>query len=112
MKSNIEEPGEGFRATIPEPAPKVETGLIPLNDEQEQTIKQWAADDRLWTTQETVEFNLRTFARCILKPYVCNHQNTYYSNEHDNFYCKKCHQGMGQEYYTKHMATRRTKGVR
>jgi hypothetical protein len=39
---------------------------IPLNDWQERAIKQWAADDRLWTTQDTVEFNLRTFARSIL----------------------------------------------
>lgn len=39
---------------------------IPLNARQEQTAKEWAADDRLWTTQETVEFNLRTFARTIL----------------------------------------------
>jgi hypothetical protein len=39
---------------------------IPLNAEQERAAKEWAADDRLWTTQETVEFNLRTFARKIL----------------------------------------------
>jgi hypothetical protein len=42
-------------------------GPIPLNAEQKQAAKEWAADDRLWTTQETVEFNLRTFARVILK---------------------------------------------
>jgi len=40
---------------------------IPLTAVQEQAIKDWAADDRLWTTQETVEVNLRTFAREILK---------------------------------------------
>ena len=40
---------------------------IPLNAAQENAAKEWAADDRLWTTQETVEFNLRTFARVILK---------------------------------------------
>jgi hypothetical protein len=40
---------------------------IPLNEEQEQAVKSWAADDRLWTTQDTVEINLRTFARMILK---------------------------------------------
>lgn len=40
---------------------------IPLNEQQERAIKDWAADDRLWTTQETVEFNLRVFARVILK---------------------------------------------
>jgi hypothetical protein len=39
---------------------------IPLNAQQQQAIKEWAADDRLWTTQETVEFNLQTFARVIL----------------------------------------------
>jgi hypothetical protein len=37
-----------------------------LNTDQEQAIKKWAADDRLWTTQDTVEFNLRVFARLIL----------------------------------------------
>lgn len=40
---------------------------ISLNDVQETLIKQWAADDRLWTTQETVEFNLRVFSRTIIK---------------------------------------------
>jgi len=39
---------------------------IPLTDAQESSVKEWAADDRLWTTQETVEFNLRTFARTIM----------------------------------------------
>ena len=37
-----------------------------LNDAQLKAAKEWAADDRLWTTQDTVEFNLRTFARVIL----------------------------------------------
>lgn len=40
---------------------------IPLNAQQEQAIKGWAADDRLWWTPEDVQFNLRTFARVILK---------------------------------------------
>lgn len=39
---------------------------IALNADQEWNVKTWAANDRLWTTQETVEFNLRTFARAIL----------------------------------------------
>lgn len=39
---------------------------IQLNHNQETLCRQWAADDRLWTTQETVEFNLKTFARSIL----------------------------------------------
>jgi hypothetical protein len=43
-----------------------ETMPIALSREQEAEIKQWAADDRLWTTQETVEFNLRTFARAMI----------------------------------------------
>jgi hypothetical protein len=50
--------------TVTDDAP--EESPIPLNDWQQQAIRQWAADDRLWTTQETVEFNLRTFARTIL----------------------------------------------
>jgi hypothetical protein len=37
-----------------------------LTAQQLAAAKQWAADDRLWTTQETVEFNLRTFARVVL----------------------------------------------
>jgi len=43
-----------------------EIAPIPLNAAQEQAAKEWATDDRLWTTQETVEFNLRTFARVVL----------------------------------------------
>ena len=42
------------------------SGPISLNESQEREIVSWAADDRLWTTQETVEFNLRVFARRIL----------------------------------------------
>ena len=44
-----------------------EIAPVPLTAEQVQAAKDWAADDRLWTTQETVEFNLRTFARVILR---------------------------------------------
>lgn len=40
---------------------------IELNPTQEQLAKLWASDDRLWTTQEVVEINLRVFARNILK---------------------------------------------
>lgn len=40
---------------------------IHLTAEQQQAAHDWAADDRLWTTQEIVEANLRTFARVILK---------------------------------------------
>jgi hypothetical protein len=39
---------------------------ICLNAEQERAVAQWAADDRLWTGQDTVAFNLRVFARVIL----------------------------------------------
>jgi len=42
------------------------SGLVRLTASQEKAAKDWAADDRLWTTQETVEINLRTFARVIL----------------------------------------------
>jgi hypothetical protein len=42
-------------------------GLIPLSQSRQALIKEWAADDRLWTTQETVALNLETFARAILK---------------------------------------------
>ena len=38
-----------------------------LNTEQEQAAKVWAADDRLWTTRKTVEFNLLIFAHVVLK---------------------------------------------
>ncbi len=49
--------------------PDAEGGPIPLNAAQQQAVKEWAADDRLWTTQETVEMNLRTFARVVLRAY-------------------------------------------
>ena len=42
-------------------------GLIRLTRTMEHAVEAWAADDRLWTTQETVASNLRTFARVILK---------------------------------------------
>jgi hypothetical protein len=40
---------------------------IELNQKQLASCDDWAADDRLWTTQETVAFNLKTFARVILR---------------------------------------------
>jgi len=40
---------------------------ISLNASQFASAKEWAADDRLWTTQETVEINLQAFARVILR---------------------------------------------
>jgi hypothetical protein len=39
---------------------------IALNDAQIKAAQAWAADHRLWTTQETVEFNLQIFARLVL----------------------------------------------
>lgn len=50
--------GKAFRETS--------GGPIELNAEQRSAVKVWAADDRLWTTQETVAFNLAVFARVIL----------------------------------------------
>ena|SRR3990167_8015164 len=51
-------------------SPDEQTFPIPLNEAHERAVKEWAADDRLWTTQDTVEFNLRVFARAILAAYV------------------------------------------
>jgi hypothetical protein len=39
---------------------------LELTQEQESLVRLWAKDDRLWTTQDTVEFNLRVFTRAIL----------------------------------------------
>lgn len=32
----------------------------------------------------------------------CGHRYTYYSEEHDNWYCAGCRQGMGEDYYNAH----------
>lgn len=40
---------------------------IPLSREMITAVQDWAADDRLWSTKETTEFNLYTFARLMLK---------------------------------------------
>jgi hypothetical protein len=34
---------------------------------------------------------------------ICKHAVTYYSKEHDNFYCSQCKMGMGNEYYEQHI---------
>ncbi len=47
-------------------APREEPRPIALSSEQQEAATLWAADDRLWTTQEVVEFNLKVFARKIL----------------------------------------------
>jgi hypothetical protein len=47
-----------------------ERGLIKLNERQESTIKQWAADSPhgdLWGSEEARDINLHTFARLILQ---------------------------------------------
>lgn len=54
-----------LKPPVQQPATEPESP-IRLSDEQEAAVKLWGADDRLWTTQETVEFNLRTFARVAL----------------------------------------------
>lgn len=33
----------------------------------------------------------------------CSHPTARYSAEHDNFYCTTCNQGMGTEFYAKHI---------
>lgn len=72
-----------LRAAFPEPAPTtIEVYPIRLNERQRKTIADWAADDRLWTTQETATINLATFARTILRDAfpepapICNTQNS------------------------------------
>ena len=40
---------------------------ILLNPIQRKIVKDWAEDDRLWTTRETTAFNLEIFARAILR---------------------------------------------
>lgn len=40
---------------------------VHLSEQQEALVKLWAADDRLWHSVETAEFNLRVFARAILQ---------------------------------------------
>lgn len=45
---------------------QLQPGPIHLNTAQEDAINNWAADDRLWTTQDTVQVNLTTFSRTIL----------------------------------------------
>lgn len=44
-----------------------DTAPIPLTDAQLTAIREWAADDRLWGSRSSTEFNLCTFARVILK---------------------------------------------
>jgi len=57
--------GERLKIAL-QPDGSIRAVPIVLNAAQERAVKEWAADDRLWTTQETVEFNLRTFARAIM----------------------------------------------
>jgi hypothetical protein len=40
---------------------------IPLSAVMLEAIRTWAADDRLWGSRASTEFNLCTFARVILK---------------------------------------------
>jgi hypothetical protein len=42
------------------------TWPIEISAELQRIIKKWAEHDSLWTTQETVEFNLTTFTRTII----------------------------------------------
>ncbi len=44
-----------------------EKAPIPLSAEMIEAVRTWAADDRLWGSRSTTEFNLCTFARVILK---------------------------------------------
>ena len=56
-------------------------GPIDLNEGQLRAVKEWADDDRLWTTQEIVEHNLLTFARLMMKAALASPARTEYSAE-------------------------------
>ena len=47
--------------------PRIDGSPMPLSAAMLEAIKTWAADDRLWGSRSTTEFNLCTFARVILK---------------------------------------------
>lgn len=47
--------------------PHSENHPIQLSMAHETIVDTWAFDGRLWATESTVRFNLRTFARAILK---------------------------------------------
>ena len=38
-----------------------------------------------------------------IEPPSCGHPRVYFNVEHDNFYCCKCNQGMGNEFYHAHI---------
>lgn len=61
------QPGVVKSSDDPRKVAEVIAGPIPLNREQINAVLDFAANDRLWSTKETTEFNLYTFARLILK---------------------------------------------
>ena len=67
---------------------------IPLSREMLEAIRTWAADDRLWTTQETVAFNLCTFARVILKQHIEDSKpkaiDHFWTPDPTKRFCMKC----------------------
>jgi len=66
---------------------------IPLSREQIKAVQDWAADDRLWSTKGTTEFNLYTFARLILKLAAYRESPTtvhYWTPDQTNRFCVIC----------------------
>src|SRR6185369_5131977 len=64
-------------------------GPIPLNAQQEQAVRDWAADDRLWA-EETVDHNLRLFARVILARAESQPARIEFDNHHNALLCPYC----------------------
>ena len=56
-----------LRAASPTGSTASDVAPIPLTKATIEAVRDWAADDRLWSTKDTTEFNLCAFARLVLK---------------------------------------------
>lgn len=73
-----------LRADVPQPHQEKDQesrvddpdGPIPLSAAMLEAVKSWAANDRLWGSRSTTEFNLCTFARVILKEHLATASET------------------------------------
>jgi hypothetical protein len=43
------------------------------------------------------------FKAALNKMNSCQHKSVYFNEEHDNFYCRNCHKGMGNKFYTENI---------
>ncbi len=109
--------GKIIRKAVTEQEIKVDA-FIPFGERfADLVLPDWRSTRgrNMWSRIFLDKMNILTIAAGLRVPFgkevmagreCCRKGKIYYSLEHDNFYCRKCNKGMGQEYYMKNIGNK------